>query len=131
MIAMPCALAGCSHDKEEAAALVHAIDVYRAAPDSDKVAAVDKIKAVTVTNLEISEAKDECLQMAEPTANALAAKIAAAKVLDDLKKDAAVPEDVSALPDRLDAASKLLDVGHEHLIPCEEKLTGLRIKYRL
>lgn len=124
-------LAGCSHDKEEAAAVIHAVDEYRAAPDEDKTAAVDKLRAVGCTNAEVCATKDECMQMAEPTASALKTKIEAKRLLDAAKTDAATAEDIVALPDRLDAASKLLDMGHAHLVPCEDKITGLRIKYRL
>lgn len=124
-------LAGCSHDKEEAGAVIHAVDEYRAASDEDKTAAVEKLRAVACTNAEVCATKDECMQMAEPTASALKTKIEARRILDSAKTDAAAAGDVAALPDRLDAASKLLDLGHDHLVPCEDKITGLRIKYRL
>ncbi len=127
-----CALFGCSHDKEEAAAVLRAVEVYRAAPDEDKTAAVEKLRAVACSNAEVCAAKNECMQMAEPTASALKTKIEAKHLLDDAKGDAGASlEDLAALPERLDAASKLLDMGHDHLVPCEDKLTGLRVKYRL
>ncbi|HEX7665546.1 MAG TPA: hypothetical protein VF407_13565 [Polyangiaceae bacterium] len=125
------ALAACSHDKEEAGALAHSIEVYRGASDSDKQAAVEKIAAVGCTSAEICDTKDECLKMARPTAEALAIKLQARKTLDLVEKEAGVEADVKALPDRLDEASRLLDEGHEHLQSCQEKLTGLEIKYRL
>lgn len=125
------AVVGCSHGKEEAGALVHSIEVYRGASDIDKQAAVEKIKAVTCTTAEICDAKDECLKMAQPTANALAIKLQGRRTLDAVEKEAGIEAEVKALPDRLDEASRLLDEGHEHLHSCQEKLTGLQIKYRL
>ena len=127
-----CAI-GCSHDKQEAGALIHAIEQYRAAPDELKVERVADISAVTCSTQEICDAKAECLKMADPTARALALKIEAQKTLAAIQAGNEQPNDpnVKGLPDKLDEASRLLDEGHAELQPCEEKVTGLRIKYRL
>jgi hypothetical protein len=126
-------LVGCSHDKQEAGALIHAIEQYRAAPDELKVDRVADINAVICTASDVCDAKAECLKMADPTAKALAIKVQAQKTLEAIKNGNEMPSDpnVKALPDQLDLASKLLDEGHAELQPCEEKVTGLRIKYRL
>jgi hypothetical protein len=126
-------LLACSHDKQEAGALLHAIDQYRAAPDDLKVERVADISAVTCSTQEICDAKTECLKMADPTARALAIKVQAQKTLASIQNGQEQPNDpnVKGLPDQLDLASKLLDEGHAELQPCEEKVTGLRIKYRL
>jgi hypothetical protein len=123
----------CSHDKQEAGALIHAIEQYRAAPDELKVDRVHDISWVACTAPDVCAAKDECLKMADPTARALAIKVQAQKTLEAIKNGTEAPNDpnVKALPDQLDLASKLLDEGHAELQPCEEKVTGLRIKYRL
>ncbi len=126
-------LIACSHDKQEAGALLHAIDQYRAAPDELKVDRVGDISAVVCTAADVCDAKAECLKMAEPTAKALAIKVQAQKTLAQIQNGQEQPNDpnVKGLPDQLDLASKLLDEGHAELQPCEEKVTGLRIKYRL
>ncbi len=124
---------GCSHDKQEAGALIHAIEQFRAANDETKTVRVAELTGVKCSTAEICDAKIECLKWAEPTAKALAIKVHATQLLADVKNGKEMPGDpsIKALPDQLDDASKLLDEGHAELQPCEEKLTGLRIKYRL
>ena len=123
----------CSHDKQEAGALLHAIEQYRSAPDELKVDRVADITAVVCTASDVCDSKAECLKMAELTAKALAIKVQAQRTLAAIQDGHETPNDpnVKGLPDQLDEASKLLDQGHAELQPCEEKLTGLRIKYRL
>lgn len=130
---LPVFLIACSHEKQEAGALLHAIDQYRAAPDELKVERVADISAVKCTTPEICDTKAECLKMADPTARALAIKVQAQKTLAQIQNGQEQPNDpnVKGLPDQLDEASRLLDEGHAELQPCEEKVTGLRIKYRL
>ncbi|MEO7112011.1 MAG: hypothetical protein ABI183_16325 [Polyangiaceae bacterium] len=126
-------LGACSHDKQEAGALLHAIDQYRAAPDELKLQRAAEISGTVCSTPEICDTKVECLKMAEPTAKALAIKVQAAKTLAAIQSGHELPNDpnVKSLPDQLDEASRLLDEGHAELQPCEEKITGLRIKYRL
>lgn len=125
-------LAGCSHDKEEAGALIRLVELYRAAPDDQKEKPAADIKAFACTAQDVCDARDECQQMAEPTAAALKTRAEAHRIIDQAGSDAgANVEDLAGLPDRLDAASQLLDLGHEHLVPCQDKLTGLRVKYHL
>lgn len=123
----------CSHDKQEAGAVIHAVEQFRAAPDEGKTLKVAELTGVTCSTQEICDVKLECLKWAEPTAKALAIKVQAANLLADVKNGKETPDDpnIKSLPDQLDLASKLLEEGHAELQPCEEKLTGLRIKYRL
>ena len=126
-------LTGCSHDKEQAGALLHAMEQFRAAPDEGKLVKVADLTGVTCSTAEICDAKLECLRWAEPTAKGLALKVQAQRTLAAIKNGNVGPNDpnVSSLPDSLDEASHLLDEGHTELQPCEQKLTELRIKYRL
>jgi hypothetical protein len=126
-------LGGCSHDKQEAGAVIHAVEQFRAASDEGKTLKVAELTGVTCSTQEICDVKLECLKWAEPTAQALAIKVQATALLAAIKNGQETPDDpkIKGLPDQLDEASKLLDQGHAELQPCEEKLTGLRIKYRL
>ncbi|MEO8873944.1 MAG: hypothetical protein ABI461_00020 [Polyangiaceae bacterium] len=127
------AIAGCSHDKEQAGALLHAMEQYRAAPDELKMAKLADLTGVTCSTQELCDAKLECLKWVEPTAKGLTMKLEAQKTLANIKAGNVQPNDpnVTDLMDNLDDASRLLDEGHAELQPCEQKLTELRIKYRL
>jgi hypothetical protein len=129
----PAFLCACSHEKQEAGAVIHAVEQFRAAPDENKMVRVAELTGVTCSTPEICDVKIECLKWAEPTAKALAIKVQAQKTLAQIQNGQEQPNDpnVKDLPDKLDEASRLLDEGHAELQPCEEKVTGLRIKYRL
>jgi hypothetical protein len=126
-------LPACSHDKQEAGAVIHAVEQFRAAPDENKMVRAAELTGVTCSTQEICDVKIECLKWADPTAKALAIKVQAQKTLAQIQNGQEQPNDpnVKSLPDQLDEASRLLDEGHAELQSCEEKVTGLRIKYRL
>ena len=118
-------VAGC-HSKDEARALVSAVDAYREAPNDDKPAKADAISRVGCTDDEVCKAKDVCKKSADATAKGLRlqAEIQAA-VKDGGKMEA------DALQKKFEEANSDLAEGYGMLEDCRSKTEALREKYSL
>jgi hypothetical protein len=124
-------LVACSHAKEEARALVGAVDAYRMADNAHKGSAASAIETIDCTDAEVCAAKDACLKSARPTAKGLAIKDQVAKKFDDLeaRRIAADADIAQTLPGQLDEASRLMAEGHDALAVCDQRVTALRMKH--
>lgn len=132
LFALACALlVSCATDKKEARALSTAVERYRLASDGEKGAAASQIAAVACTDAAVCEAKQACVTASDATAKGLALKAEVERLLGDVQAKRLSPEDPSAkaLPDKLDAADRLLKAGHRDMKACDEKVMALKLKY--
>jgi hypothetical protein len=119
--------------RTDAATVVSAVSRFRSADNGSLPAMVSALKATPCTSAEACQARDVCVASGESTAAALRLRADVEKSLADLEsgrlsKDA--PE-ASELPKKLDEATTLLKQGYDGLVPCDERVQGLKRKYRI
>jgi hypothetical protein len=128
-----CAAAACSSAKQEAAALVAAIDRFHRADNTEKPARAKSIARVACTDAEVCETKKLCETATTATADALILKVEVEARLAELESGAlAKTDDVAkALPGKLDEAEQKLKEGHAAMPACDQKVLALRAHYDL
>lgn len=114
---------GC-HAKDEARALVTAVDAYRAAPNDDKPKKAAAIDAVACTDEEVCKAKDACRKSADATAKGLELQ---AEIQNALK-DGGKP-DQDAMQKKFEEANSDLAEGFGELEDCRAKVDHLRDRF--
>ena len=124
ILGLAAALAGCGHNKEEARALVSAVDAYRAAKNDDKPAKADALDKVPCTDPDVCAAKDICRKSADATAKGL-------RIQAEL--EAAVRDGGKADPDvmqkKFDEANSDLAEGYGYLEECSAKIQALHERF--
>jgi hypothetical protein len=125
--------AACSSAKQEAAALVAAVDRFHRAENVDKPARASALAAVACTDPGVCEAKTVCTAATRATADALVLKADVEAKLADLQRGALLKtdDDVKALPEKLDEAGRLLDEGRKAMPACDQTILVLRGRYDL
>jgi hypothetical protein len=124
-----CAGAG----KHEASTLIDAVDRYRKNDGPTRDVQVQAVTAVACTDERVCAAKRTCVSAIQPTAQALDLKDEVAARLADIEAkrlDPTAPE-ATALPGKLDAATRLLGEGRAKMGECERQLTDLAIAFSL
>jgi hypothetical protein len=132
LLAIATTVAACSGaGKREAVALLDAVDRYRNADGSSKLARGQAVAAVECSAGPVCEAKRVCVAAIEPTTRALELKDEVAQRVADIERkhlDVASPE-AQALSGKLDEATKLLEAGRQKMSECERRLADLRVHY--
>jgi hypothetical protein len=128
-VALICAaLAGCHGARDEARALVSAVDRFRQASNDDKPALADALDKVPCTDEAVCAAKASCTKSADATARGLRLQ---KEVTEGLGKvEAGAPgEDAHALGEKWSEAGRKLDEGFRALEDCDGKVERLRAEY--
>jgi predicted transcriptional regulator len=128
-----CCVGACSTGKQEAASLIAATDRFHKAENVDKPDRADAIARVVCTEAEVCEAKRVCESASKSTARALVLKAEVERGLAALEQGALARTDdaAAALPEKLDEAERLLNLGHEAMPACDQKILALRARYDL
>ncbi len=117
------ALAPACHTKDEARALVSAVEAYRAAPNDFKPAKADALDRVACTDKDVCAAKDACTKSADPTARGL-------RLQQEVQSAAT---DAGPYPDDLakkwKQASSDLAEGYGYLEGCRAKIQALHERF--
>jgi hypothetical protein len=131
MIAVASFVACAGSAKREASILVAAVDRYRRADSTSKLAEARTVAAVACTDAKVCGAKRACVAALDPTARALTLKDEVARRVDDLQAERLAPDspEAQALPGKLDEAEKLLREGRTKMPDCEKQLTDLQVEY--
>jgi hypothetical protein len=110
---------------------VDAVDRFRHADNAAKPGLAPGVDGVGCSATDVCEAKRACTAAIDPTARALAIKNEVEQRLGDIQRGALDPHspEASALPGRLDEATKLLEEGKAKMPDCERKLTDLKVQY--
>ena len=115
-------LAGC-HAKEEARAVVSAVDAYRAASNDDKPAKADALDKVPCTDEQVCAAKAVCTKSADATAKGLRLQ---QEIQAIVKKGGG---DRTEMENKWKDASSDLAMGYGLLEECRTKTQALREHY--
>jgi hypothetical protein len=113
---------GC-HSKDEARALVTAVDAYRAAPNDAKPARADALDKVECTDTDVCAVKAACTKSADATARGLRLQ----QEVQAAAKDGG--GDPNALEDKWKRASSDLAEGYGLLEECRTKTQALHEHY--
>jgi hypothetical protein len=127
-------LAACTGPaKHEGRALLTAVDRYRRADPSAKLAEMQTVVAVSCTDAAVCEAKRACLEAIGPTTRALVIKDEVARRVADIEGRRLAPgsAEAAALPGELDEAEQLLRSGRQRMSECEQKLVEIEVRYGL
>ena len=116
--------AGC-HAKEEARAVVTAVDAFRSAPNDDKPAKADALDKVPCTDSEVCEVKAACAKSADATAHGIRLE----QEIEQASKDGARNGD--EMQSKFKQAQVDLEEGYGLLEGCRLKTQALREKYSL
>lgn len=117
-------LVGC-HTKDEARALVTAVDAYRAAPNDDKPAKADALDKVECSDKDICAARDACRKSADATAKGLRLQ----KEVEGGSRDSGpYPDDLAA---KWKEASSDLAEGYGLLDDCRNRTQALKEHFGL
>lgn len=116
------AAAAC-HTKDEARALVTAVDAYRAAPNDDKPAKADVLDKVECSDKDICAVKEACRKSADATARGLRLQKEVEKGSHD---SGAYPDD---LAQKWKQASSDLAEGYGYLEDCRNKTQALKERF--
>jgi hypothetical protein len=123
-----CALllvAGC-HGKQEAVALVSAVDAYRAASNDDKPRKAAALDAVRCTDKDVCDAKDACRRSADATAKGLRLQAEIQSAIADGGKP-----DPDTMQKKFEEANSELAEGYGFLDECRTKVEALKQHYSL
>ncbi len=118
------ALSAC-HSKDEARALLTAVDAFRAAPNEDKPAKADALDHIACTDKEICDVKSSCTKSADATAKGLRLQ---KEVQDGARDSGPYPDDLAV---KWKEASADLAEGYGLLEDCRARTQGLRERYGL
>ena len=113
---------GC-HAKDEARALVAAVDAYRSASNDDKPAKADALDKVECSDKEVCAVKDACRKSADATARGLRLQ----KEVEDKSRDAGpYPDDLAA---KWKQSNSDLQEGYGLLEDCRNKTQALKERF--
>jgi hypothetical protein len=115
--------------KRETSALYDAVDRYRGADESAKLARGQAVAAVECTVASVCDVKRVCLAAIDPTTRALQLKDEVARRVGDIEKNhlEVISSEAQALSSKLDEAAKLLEAGRLKMSECERRLIDLRV----
>ncbi len=116
------AFAGC-HTKDEARAVVSAVDAFRAANNDEKPAKADALDKVECSDKDICAVKEACRKSADATARGLRLQ----KEVQEKSLDAGpYPDDLAA---KWKQASSDLQEGYGFLEDCRNKTQALKERF--
>ena len=128
-VALSCAaLAACHGARDEARALVGAVDRFRQASNDDKPALADALDKVACTDEAVCAAKAACTKSADATARGLRLQKEVKAGLQHAEAGAGAV-DAHALADKWSEAGTQLDEGFKALPDCDGKVEHLRAEY--
>jgi hypothetical protein len=111
------------HTKEEARALVTAVDAFRSAPNDDKPAKADAIDKVECSDKDVCAAKEACRKSADATARGLRLQ----KEVERSARDSGpYPDDLAA---KWKEASSDLAEGYGLLEDCRNRTQALKERF--
>jgi hypothetical protein len=113
------------HSKDEARALVSAIDAYRQASNENKPAKADALDKVACTDKEVCDTKAACTKSADATAKGLRLQ---KEVKEHARDSGPYPDE---LADKWKEATSDLAEGYGLLEDCRAKTQALQDKYGL
>lgn len=120
-------------EQEESTQLVSAVDRFRAASNQDKASALAPIvSAPCGSDPTICDAKHDCVTFGERTVEGLRLKAEAEVQVADVVSGKLAKDDpvATALPGKLDDASRNLTEGEAALLRCDEKLMQLKRRWQ-
>jgi hypothetical protein len=117
-------LATACHSKDEARALVTAVDAYRSANNDDKPARADALDKVACTDEEVCAAKKACRKSADATARGLRLQAEIQAAIQDGGKP-----DPDAMQKKFDQANSDLAEGYGYLEECRTKIEALHQRF--
>ena len=125
------ALVACDGTKDEARALIKAVDAFRKAPNDKKPELADALEKVPCTDPDVCSVKDACTKSAVPTAKGLRLQKEAEQGLTDLKagKLAAGSAEALGLQAKVAQANVESETGLSALEECDNRVTRLKVKY--
>jgi hypothetical protein len=125
-------LAACTAaGKRETVALTSAVDGFLHASGPTAIAQAQAVGTVACTDDRVCAAKKICVDAIDPTARAMSLKDEVSQRLADIEAAKLAPNspEASALPAKLDDASRLLREGHDKMQACEKSLADLAVAY--
>ncbi len=130
-VALICAaIGGCHGARDEARALVAAVDRFRQASNDDKPELADALDKVPCADAEVCAAKAACTKSADATARGLRLQKEVKQGLDHVEAGTAdAPANARALADKWNEAGSKLDEGYRALEDCNVKIERLRAQY--
>src|SRR5438270_10501290 len=111
------------HTKDEARALVSAVDAYRSAPNDDKPAKADALDKVECTDQEVCAVKETCRKSADATARGLRLQ---KEVEHGARDSGPYADDLAA---KWKTASSDLAEGYGYLEECRNKTQALKERF--
>ena len=116
---------GC-HAKQEAVALVSAVDAYRAASNDEKPKKAAAIDAVACTDKDVCEAKDACRRSVDATAKGLKLQAEIQAAIADGGKP-----DPDMMQKKFEESNSDLAEGYGFLDQCNSKIQALKEHFGL
>jgi len=113
------------HSKDEARALLTAVDAYRAANNDNKPTKADALDAVPCTDKDVCEVKAACTKSADATAKGLRLQ---KEVMERARDAGPYPDDLAA---KWREGKDDLDEGYGLLEECRGKAQALHDRYGL
>ena len=117
--------AAACHTKDEARALVTAVDAFRQAPNDDKPAKADALDKVECSDKDVCAVKDACRKSADATARGLRLQ---KEVEQGARDSGPYPDDLAK---KWKQASSDLSEGYGFLPDCTNKTQALKERFGL
>lgn len=120
-------------DRREAKSVVSAVARFRRADGASTPAMVQALEKTPCSAPDVCAARDACVASGAATARALVLKKEVEEALAALERGALASDApaAQALPAKLDEAEALLRTGHDALPACDERVQGLKRRYRI
>jgi hypothetical protein len=105
------------------------VDRYRHADDESKPARAQAVAAVLCRAADVCEAKRVCLDAIDPTTRGLILKDEVTARLGDIEQRRLAPmaPEAVSLPEKLDEAARLLEMGRRNMTECDRRLADLAV----
>jgi hypothetical protein len=125
LMMLACAAPG----RRESLALVDAVDRYRHADHESEPARAQAVAAVLCRAADVCEAKRVCLDAIDPTTRGLILKDEVTARLGDIEQRRLAPmaPEAVSLPEKLDEAARLLEMGRRNMTECDRRLADLAV----
>ena len=117
---------GACHGKDEARAVIGAVEAYRNAPNDQKPAKAAALDAVPCTDKDVCEVKDACRRSADATAKGLRLQAEIQTAIADGGKP-----DPDVMQKKFEESNSDLAEGYGFLDECRDKVRRLKEHYSL